>query len=326
MMEFSAKDDIRKHSDNYYPSGDVFICTQPQEYLDEEVVSNWEQSIKEGARPLVLVAGLYREESLFVLDGHHKLKAYQRLQIEPHIIEIVLVTRRPMTSWEGEQALGAATHLDKEYRKFRADHVQYVGGERPPIPMGDSGKLFFAIEDARLPEVALLLERDPGLCRAVNEDAETPLIAASRCGNGRIVMEILKYSQDFAAGQADGTTALHYAAVLGNVDVINSLLDAGCPVDLEDSSGKTALLLAAAYGRMNAAKALIARGATVNPRNGSALVGAAKRGDLELTKYFLGQGADPNWNRINEYGIDEVAIGINAACRLVREVAQCRSA
>jgi len=79
---------------NFYDGYEsYFIATQPLDKIDKERVEYFENEIKNGNRPAAILFNCYlNAEDLysgdFVLDGHHKLLAYQNLNIYPPIIEI----------------------------------------------------------------------------------------------------------------------------------------------------------------------------------------------------------------------------------------------
>lgn len=75
------------------------IATQPFDAIDEERVKFYENEIKTGKRPFAITIEKYCEiiddvsdnsiaSETFVLDGHHKLLAYQKLNIYPPILNI----------------------------------------------------------------------------------------------------------------------------------------------------------------------------------------------------------------------------------------------
>ena len=129
--EEEIKKDFRKHFDEQWEkygwvSSDLIgfstvsfydafteylIFTQPEADLDPAVVEHYTQEIKNGKRPYCLVYSSLISECYnnYVLDGHHKLKAYLDLQIRPAIIEIRQVTE------EGYAA-------DKEITQFTEDN------------------------------------------------------------------------------------------------------------------------------------------------------------------------------------------------------------
>jgi len=76
-----------------YDGSDEFYATQPFNLIDEERVSHFEMHITEGARPLAIVMnaikpGTKLQSPYFVVDGHHKLLAYQKLNIYPALAVI----------------------------------------------------------------------------------------------------------------------------------------------------------------------------------------------------------------------------------------------
>ena len=90
----------------YNPWGEGFMFTQDISIIDLKRVSEYESFIKNGERPKAVLFqasfnddGTYDDGSKwsrsvdspkFILDGHHKILAYQNLKIEP---EFVLITR-----------------------------------------------------------------------------------------------------------------------------------------------------------------------------------------------------------------------------------------
>jgi ankyrin repeat protein len=131
----------------------------------------------------------------------------------------------------------------------------------------------------------------------------------------------------------DGWTALHLAAQFGSAEVVKTLLEQGADVNLGDSDGRTALHLAAQFGSAEVMKTLLEQGADVNLKTKSGWTAAyhlarsapllppvktrgwtrrgwtalhfavarclvfriaTRRGDAEVVKTLLEQGADVN--------------------------------
>ena len=69
---------------------------------------------------------------------------------------------------------------------------------------------------------------------------------------------------DLDATDADGNTALHWAAAFGYVDVIAALLERGAEIDATNGWGQTPLLMAAGAGHAEATIALVDAGADPN--------------------------------------------------------------
>jgi ankyrin repeat protein len=64
-----------------------------------------------------------------------------------------------------------------------------------------------------------------------------------------------------------GWTALHYAAVVGRLDIIEMLIARFAYIDAETPNKTTPLMLAARRGEMNVVKFLIAEGADISLKN-----------------------------------------------------------
>ncbi len=64
------------------------IPTQAVQNLLSERIAHFEESIKKGCRPVVFIAGVSNLDFAFVLDGHHKLRAYEKLQTLPSVVFI----------------------------------------------------------------------------------------------------------------------------------------------------------------------------------------------------------------------------------------------
>jgi hypothetical protein len=90
---------------NFYDAQSFsFVATQPASQLNEERVKYFEEQISKGERPFAIILNCYFEQLIknedgstsdrslnsdnYVIDGHHKLKAYQNLQLIPPIVEI----------------------------------------------------------------------------------------------------------------------------------------------------------------------------------------------------------------------------------------------
>ena len=97
------------------------------------------------------------------------------------------------------------------------------------------------------------------------------------------------------AAEADGTTALHWAAHLDDTDAARLLLDAGATVNAANAFGVTPLRLAATNGRVPMLELLLAAGADPNAAIGegeTALMTAARTGSVDALQLLLSHGAD----------------------------------
>ncbi len=77
-----------------YNGGGAFryVATRPFDEIDADQVRHFERQIAEGARPWVLVMNAVLPEhewsADFVLDGHHKLEAYNNMRVNPPSVTI----------------------------------------------------------------------------------------------------------------------------------------------------------------------------------------------------------------------------------------------
>jgi len=98
--------------------------------------------------------------------------------------------------------------------------------------------------------------------------------------------------------QADGTTALHWAARWDDVKMAALLMGAGANANAANRDGATPLFLAAENGGAAMIAALVVGGADVNtpvlPHGETALMLAARSGNLQAVKLLLEHGAKVN--------------------------------
>ncbi len=75
---------------------DIYFATRPAKEINADRVLHFEEQIKNGQRPFAIIMTANRYEAdlrseYFILDGHHKLQAYQNLRIDP---PIAFISRR----------------------------------------------------------------------------------------------------------------------------------------------------------------------------------------------------------------------------------------
>jgi ankyrin repeat protein len=111
------------------------------------------------------------------------------------------------------------------------------------------------------------------------------------------VSEQITAKADVNAAQADGATALHWAAYHDRADIASKLLAAGARPDEANRYGITPLLLACENGSEDIVRALLAAGAGPNSkrRGGeTALMLASRTGRAGVVKALLEKGAAVN--------------------------------
>ena len=116
-----------------------------------------------------------------------------------------------------------------------------------PWPLGDPA----AADGAGAPEPAL----------------QRQLMQAARQGELRKVRRLLSHGVNVNGVNANGGTALMYAAVGGHEPVVALLLSHGADVNAQGSTGWGALMLASAKGHVQVVQCLLDAGADVNLRD-----------------------------------------------------------
>jgi ankyrin repeat protein len=111
------------------------------------------------------------------------------------------------------------------------------------------------------------------------------------------VRSLLRSRADVNAAQADGATALHWAAYHGDADLAETLLDSGANPSVANRNGSTALWLAANQGDAAMIEVLLDGGADANealPLGRRPLMLAARSGVVDAVRVLLEHEADVN--------------------------------
>jgi ankyrin repeat protein len=127
--------------------------------------------------------------------------------------------------------------------------------------------------------------------------AQAPIADAASKGNNAEIERLLKRGADVNAQQADGATALQWAAYRGDAKLAELLLKAGAKPGLANHDGATPLWLAAARGDAAVIQALLKGGADANeqlPLGRRPLMLAARSGNVDAVHALLEHGADVN--------------------------------
>ena len=129
----------------------------------------------------------------------------------------------------------------------------------------------------------------------LKDTAYTALHYAANQGDLDVVKELIDRGAEVNAQTGQGITPLHLAARKGHKDVVEYLVKEAEAEDLPDNlQGGRALHYAAGAGKLEVveclSKALKERGGETNPSDNNGIIPlhmAVKRGDIDLTKYFI---------------------------------------
>ena len=123
------------------------------------------------------------------------------------------------------------------------------------------------------------------------------LIDAVKNSDHAAVHSLIGQRVNVNAAQADGTTALGWAAIRNDLDVVDLLLGAGANPNAETDYGVTPLSLACTNRNAVMIERLLKAGANPNARLGTGetpLMTCARTGNVEAVKLLLSRGADLN--------------------------------
>ncbi len=127
---------------------------------------------------------------------------------------------------------------------------------------------------------------------------ETPLINAIKSGQRATALDIIaKKSADVNAAEADGSTALLWAANLNDADLAARLLKAGANPKVRNQLGSTPLGEAALNANTPMIKALLDAGADPNAAGADGqtpLMIVSRTSNVAAAKLLLDKGANPN--------------------------------
>ena len=127
--------------------------------------------------------------------------------------------------------------------------------------------------------------------------AQVPLIKAVKAADRGAVTSLLRAGADVNARDADGTTALYWAAQKNDLGAGTALVRAGADVKAASRYGLTPLQVACLNGNASFVELLLKAGADANaatPAGETALMIASRAGVADIVNQLLAHGADPN--------------------------------
>jgi ankyrin repeat protein len=132
---------------------------------------------------------------------------------------------------------------------------------------------------------------------AVATAPQADLVAAVEDGNRAAAISMIEAHVDVRQRDADGTTALHWAAHRSDAELARMLIAAGADLRAMNDYGASPMSAAAENGDARMLKLLLDAGAdveSVNPDGQTALMLAARTGHVDAAALLLRRGANPN--------------------------------
>ena len=127
--------------------------------------------------------------------------------------------------------------------------------------------------------------------------AGIPLVDAVKKGDAAVVRALLRQGTNVNAQEADGSTALHWAAHLDDLETADALIRASAAVNVVNDAGATPLWLATENGSAVMVGRLLEAGADPNaglPSGETPLMAASRAGSTQSVQLLLRRGANPN--------------------------------
>ncbi len=143
-------------------------------------------------------------------------------------------------------------------------------------------------------KIATLLKQGVDV-NAPQADGMTALHWAAYHEDLSLAKQLLKAGADAKAGNRYGVTPLGTACLNGNAEIVALLLEAGADANTTKHGGETVLMTAARAGKAGPVKALLSRGANVNAKDRkgqTALTWAAAEGHADVVSLLLAAKAD----------------------------------
>jgi ankyrin repeat protein len=146
--------------------------------------------------------------------------------------------------------------------------------------------------------LAALLACASSFAASFETTAASPVADAAMRRDTASLRSLLSHGADVNAPQADGTTALHWAAHWNDLEAAGLLIRAGAKAQIANRLGATPMMLAAENGNAAMIATLLKAGADVNApvlsHGETALMMAARSGNMDAVKLLLDSGAQEN--------------------------------
>jgi len=155
-----------------------------------------------------------------------------------------------------------------------------------------------AARSGDLEKIKALVDSDPTLINAKDENGRTPLHWAARGVHFNAIKYLVERGADVNAQDVNLVTPLHSVAVRNHGEAVKLLIDKGARVDVPDYEKHTALHLAAQSGAKDAVAVLAKNGSALELKDDYGrtplVLGARERGGPDVARILLEAGANVN--------------------------------
>jgi len=170
-----------------------------------------------------------------------------------------------------------------------------VGSLAVPAAAQTGSRLIDAVKRQDIQAVRSLIA-SRGDLKATEADGSTALHWAAKNNDLQLVDMLLSAGADARSATRYHVTPLYFACLNGNAAIIERLLKAGAEANGVSHEGQTMLMTAALSGKADAVRLLLTHGANVNAkepyRGQTALMWAASEGNTDAAAVLLEAGAD----------------------------------
>ncbi len=120
-IEYNSDWDFEKSFDQFYPSEFNLVFTQSLEHLNPVRVNYYIARIKADHCPIAITATASNGRCEFVIDGHHKLAAYNQLREDPAFISISRRNAPPLSTKTFDYYFSSKHPKADHYRRVTKD-------------------------------------------------------------------------------------------------------------------------------------------------------------------------------------------------------------
>jgi uncharacterized protein len=162
--------------------------------------------------------------------------------------------------------------------------------------IGSAPTLLSAAESGDTVTALSLLSVKGTNVNATDADGSTAIMYAAANNDLELVRALIKAGANVKLANQFGTSAITEAAIIGSTPVLAALLKAGADPNFRTTDGETPLMAVARSGKVDAAKILLDAGADINAKEGwggqSPLMWASAQSQADMVKFLASRGAN----------------------------------